>query len=141
MNKDDQLKVVIIGGGPAALEAAKTAQLYSDNIKMISNKPSGDWGKLGWSNGLIEQCHERLTWKSILDRTNQKLAKWSKNINEYLAERKIETIIGHVMQVNPEYVVVDTDGKEQSGKQYVVDDVEALLYYISKGTIAFSVSQ
>ena len=112
MNKDDQLKVVIIGGGPAALEAAKTAQLYSDNIKMISNKPSGDWGKLGWSNGLIEQCHERLTWKSILDKTNQKLEKWSKNINEYLAERKIETIIGHVMQVNPEYVVVDTDGKE-----------------------------
>ena len=106
MNKDDQLKVVIIGGGPAAIEAAKTAQLYSDNIKMISNKPSGDWGKLGWSNGLIEQCHERLTWKSILDKTNQKLESWSKNINKYLAKRKIETIIGHVMQVNPEYVNV-----------------------------------
>jgi len=27
-----------------------------------------------------------------------------------------------------------------AGKKYVVDDVEAMLYYISKGTIAFSVS-
>ena len=33
------------------------------------------------------------------------------------------------------------EGKEKSGKQYVVDDIEALLYFISKGTIAFSVSQ
>lgn len=27
-----------------------------------------------------------------------------------------------------------------AGTQYVVDDIEAFLYYISKGTIAFSVS-
>ena len=114
MNKDDQLKVVIIGGGPAAIEAAKAAQLYSDTIKVISNSPSGDWSKLGWSNGIIELSREQFAWKTILEKTNQKLKNWSKNINEYFAERKIENIIGHVIQVNNEYVIVNTVAGEEN---------------------------
>ena len=38
-----------------------------------------------------------------------------------------------------EYLAADTDAAA-SGKQYVVDDIEAFLYFVSKGTIAFSVS-
>ena len=40
-----------------------------------------------------------------------------------------------------EYLAAGADPEAQtSGKQYVVDDIEAFLYFISKGTIAFSVS-
>ena len=107
--KDEQLKVVIIGGGPAAIEAAKTALLYSDNIKVISNSQIGNWSKLGWSAGIIELCHEQLEWKDLLHKTEQKLEVWSNNIKNYFTEKKIETIIGHVNQVNPKNVVVHTD--------------------------------
>lgn len=108
MHSVDQIKVVIIGGGPAAIEAAKAAQLYSNNIKIISNKQIGDWSKLGWSAGIIEQCHENLTWKEILNKTEQKLENWSEDIKDYLIEKEIESIIGHVIQVNPENVHVHT---------------------------------
>ncbi len=109
MHRDDQVKVVIIGGGPAAIEAAKAAQLYSNNIKIISNKQIGDWNKLGWSAGIIELCHENLKWKELLNKTEQKLENWSDNIKDYLIEKEIESIIGHVIQVSPENVHVHTD--------------------------------
>ena len=38
-----------------------------------------------------------------------------------------------------DYIAVRTDNA-QTSKKYVVDDIEAFLYFISKGTIAFSVS-
>ena len=38
-----------------------------------------------------------------------------------------------------EYLAAGTDAAA-SENQYVVDDIEAFLYFISKGTIAFSVS-
>lgn len=111
--KDEQLKVVIIGGGPAAVEAAKTVLLYSDNIKVISNSQIGNWSKLGWSAGIIELCHEQLEWKDLLHKTEQKLEVWANNIENYFTEKKIETIIGHVNQVNPKNVVVHTDFGEE----------------------------
>ncbi|MDO4939324.1 MAG: hypothetical protein Q4E54_05110 [Lachnospiraceae bacterium] len=39
-----------------------------------------------------------------------------------------------------EYIGLKAEGQTQTGKKYAVDDVEALLRYISDGTIAFSVS-
>ena len=39
-----------------------------------------------------------------------------------------------------EYIGLKAEGKTLPGKKYVVDDVEALLRFISAGTIAFSVS-
>lgn len=35
---------------------------------------------------------------------------------------------------------INNKKNEPAGMQYVVDDIEAFLYYIAKGTIAFSVS-
>ena len=109
---DKQSRVVIIGGGPAAIEAAKTAQIYSDHITVISNKQSGDWSKLGWSAGIIELSNAQLSWKDILNQTRQKLEDWSKTIHTYLTEKKIKTVIGNVIRVNSKYVVVDHDGEE-----------------------------
>lgn len=39
-----------------------------------------------------------------------------------------------------EYIMAERGEKPMPGRQYVIDDVEALLYHISKGTIAFSAS-
>ena len=40
-----------------------------------------------------------------------------------------------------DYLAIGTDSEKQhANKKYVVDDIEAFLAFISKGTIAFSVS-
>lgn len=40
-----------------------------------------------------------------------------------------------------EYLAIGAEkDKQQTGRKYVVDDIEAFLAFISKGTIAFSVS-
>lgn len=40
-----------------------------------------------------------------------------------------------------DYIAIGADkANAQPGKKYVVDDIEGFLYHISKGTIAFSVS-
>lgn len=118
MVADKQTKVVIIGGGPAAIEAAKTAQLYSNNIVVISKRTGGDWSKLGWSGGIIELSNKQLKWTDVLNETNRKLENWSKNIKEYLTERKIENVVGNVIQVNPNHVVVET----YEGEKFVYYD-------------------
>lgn len=39
-----------------------------------------------------------------------------------------------------DYISAGLDKENASAKKYVVDDIESFLYFISKGTIAFSVS-
>ena len=42
MNK----RIVVIGGGPAGIEAASTAALYSDAVALVSDRPVGAWHQL-----------------------------------------------------------------------------------------------
>ena len=38
--------IIVIGGGPAGVEAAIAAAPYADSVVIISEGPVGDWGKL-----------------------------------------------------------------------------------------------
>ena len=46
--KKEALKndIIVIGGGPAGVEAAIAAAPYANSMGIISEGPVGDWGKL-----------------------------------------------------------------------------------------------
>src|SRR5690625_4676628 len=98
------MRVLIIGGGPAAIEAALTARLFVEDVTIISNHRIGDWRKLGISSGLLEYYDDSLIWEDALHDIKGKLDKWSNNMNKIIFNRGIRVFLGEISSIYPYYV-------------------------------------
>lgn len=108
----EQEKVVVIGAGPAGVEAAKAARLYSHEVTIISKGEIGDWSKLGWSAGIIEAMDQTHIWSELLVRAKRKLIEWSNTVDKDLAERGIKRTIGRATDINKKEVTVEISNCE-----------------------------
>lgn len=79
-----QPSIVVIGGGPSAIEAAITAKLYTDNVTIISKNKIGDWNKLGYSHGFLENYTKYPNWNDLMKGVKTKLEIWSSQIHHEL---------------------------------------------------------
>ena len=103
--------IIVIGGGPAGVEAAVAAAPYADSVVIISEGPVGDWGKLMpsrvWLAALdqmvmLEQSPLlRTASKSgtfdldlIAAHTDRVASSWRKYITEELNRRSVQISIG-----------------------------------------------
>src|SRR5690625_3714302 len=93
------MRVLIIGGGPAAIEAALTARLFVEDVTIISNHRIGDWRKLGISSGLLEYYDDSLIWEVALNDVKSKLDKWSNNMNKIIFNRGIRVLLGEYLWI------------------------------------------
>ena len=98
------MRVLIIGGGPATIEAALTARLFVEDVTIISNHRIGDWGKLGISSGLLECFDDSLIWEVALNDVKSKLDKWSSNMKKTILNRGIRVLLGEISSIYPDYV-------------------------------------
>lgn len=99
------MRVLIIGGGPAAIEAALTAKLFAEDVTIISNHHIGDWRKLGLSGGLLEYYDDdSLMWEDALIEVKSKLVKWSSNMKKTILDKGIRVLLGEITSIYPDYV-------------------------------------
>lgn len=117
-------EVVILGGGPAAIEAALTAKRYTNDITIISEKPVGDWSKLGISNIILEQIglglHKKapkgwLDWQQVKEQAIERLTRWSEDMERLLDKHQIQIIRGRGEILAPDklQVTAQSDGNIQ----------------------------
>lgn len=111
------VRVVVVGGGPVAIEAALTAKLFTEDVTIISKQKPGDWKKLGYSSGLLEYNNNRRSWGDILNDVNRKLDQWSDNIRQTILNKGIEVLSGEVSSIYPNHVQF-IDSNNNKGKLY-----------------------
>lgn len=71
-----------MGSGPAAIEAAFTARLYTNDVVIVSEKPTADWSKLSWTGGLLHSVGG--SWQEELEETESLLQRWSDDLRNRL---------------------------------------------------------
>lgn len=127
-------KIVIIGGGPAGIEAAKAASKAGGAVTLVSNSPVG--GRAGWhsllpskvwltaadSLGVLAEADE---WglsgaagtadpKAILARIKTMKESWNGRLRAELAELGVQFVTGTAVFTGPRTVTVSSDDGEQS---------------------------
>ncbi|UHA71785.1 FAD-dependent oxidoreductase [Paenibacillus sp. 481] len=90
-------KVVVIGGGPAAVQAALTASMFSSDVTIISQHVIGDWAKLGVSGIIIDEINKPLpNWDRTVSDLDAKLHHWTNSMEANISEKHIKSFIGEV---------------------------------------------
>ena len=130
--KKEALKndVIVIGGGPAGVEAAIAAAPYADSVVIISEGPVGDWGKLMpsrvWLAALdqMEMLKQspllRTAFKPgafdldlIAAHTDWVAGSWRKYITEELNRKGVQISIGRASFNSPNQVQITSNTGRQ----------------------------
>lgn len=125
MNK----RIVVIGGGPAALEAARTAAQYGAQVTLVADAPLG--GRAGWHSLLpskvwlhaAETAHTahmvglldatRVDEAGVLARIRAVAQTWNAQRAALVASLGVQTITGVATFISPEEVSVRTPEGEE----------------------------
>ncbi|MCE2436324.1 MAG: NAD(P)/FAD-dependent oxidoreductase [Candidatus Latescibacteria bacterium] len=126
--KKETLKndIIVIGGGPAGVEAAIAAAPYADSVVIISEGPVGDWGKLMpsrvWLTALdqmeiMEQSPLlRTTSKAgafdldlIATHTDRVASSWKNYVTQELNQKRIQISIGRASFTSPNQVQITSN--------------------------------
>ena len=127
-------KIVIIGGGPAGIEAAKAASKAGGAVTLVSNAPVG--GRAGWhsllpskvwltaadSLGVFAEADE---WglsgaagtaepEAILARIKTMKESWNGRLRAELAELGVQFVTGTAVFTGPRTITVSNDDGEQT---------------------------
>ena len=130
--KKEALKndIIVIGGGPAGVEAAISAAPYANSVVIISEGPVGDWGKLMssrvWLTALdqMEMLEQspllRTTSKAgtfdldlIAAHTDRVASSWRKYVTEELNQKGIQIAIGRASFTSPNQVQITSNTGRQ----------------------------
>ena len=139
--KKETLKndIIVIGGGPAGVEAAIAAAPYTDSVVILSEGPVGDWGKLMpsrvWLTALdqMEMLEQspllRTTAKAgafdldlIAAHTDRVASSWRKYVTEELNREGVQIAIGRASFTSPNQVQItsNTGWQELSANDIVI---------------------
>jgi dihydrolipoamide dehydrogenase len=126
-------KIIVIGGGPAGIEAARAAAKVGARVTIVSNAPLG--GRAGWHSllpskvwlttadslalfseadtlGISISDKPRPAPKRILERIHQVKASWNSRLKDELLALGIEIVIGTAaFTTNDSIQVTDKEGK------------------------------
>ena len=131
--------IIVIGGGPAGVEAAIAAAPYADSVVIISEGPVGDWGKLMPSRVWLTALDQMEMMKqSPLLRTTSKAGAfdlgliathidrvasgWREYITEELNRKGVQISTGRASFTSPNHVQItsNTGWQELSANAIVI---------------------
>ena len=143
-------KIVIIGGGPAGIEAAKAAQRQGADVTIVSNAPVG--GRAGWHSllpskvwltvadtlgvfqeadvlGIANPPIVQPDPADVLERLRQVKAAWNEQQQQILVDLGVEIITGTAVFTTPDTIELqDKDGS-------VTGDMHADAFIITTGSV------
>lgn len=101
------MRLVVIGGGPAGMEAAKVAALHAD-VTVVSVDPVGRWQPLSiWVWMAAAAAGERNT-ATIAGRAARAMEAWQERSAAELATLGVQVLVGRARLGGPGEVLVDT---------------------------------
>lgn len=113
-------KIVIIGAGPAGIEAAVTAASYSNDVTIITNRRVGEW-KLAHTSIWLHAVGSRSDFDSeeeisAINKMSDEIQKdWSNEKNQFLQSLGVNIVYGVAKFVSSSLVkVTNTTTGEQS---------------------------
>lgn len=109
-------KIVVIGGGPAGVEAALTASSYSDNVEIISDGPVGDWNKMLPSRVWLSALdHGNFGLELVADQAKRVAQDWQDYVSEELKKKNVKITRGQASFNSANQVIVNIDsGQKES---------------------------
>jgi dihydrolipoamide dehydrogenase len=113
-------KIVVIGGGPAGIEAAKAAAKAGATVTIVSNAPIG--GRAGWHSLLpskvwltaVDNSTAPVEPEAIVARIKVVKESWNGQQQAELAELGVEMVRGTAVFTSPHTVTITNDNGEQS---------------------------
>ncbi len=132
--------LIVIGGGPAGVEAALTAAPYADTVNIVSDGPIGDWSKMMssriWQAALehiavtsdspLIQPARRLGYDDfdlslIADHTNKAAKGWQHYAREECNKKGVTITVGQACFHSPNQLLITNDSGQQ--KQIAADSI------------------
>ncbi len=113
-------KIVVIGGGPAGIEAAKAAAKAGGEVVLVSNAPIG--GRAGWDSLLpskvwltaVGNGTEPVDPEAIVARIKTVKESWNGQQQAELADLGVQVLRGTAVFTSPHTVTITNDDGEQS---------------------------
>ena len=113
-------KIVVIGGGPAGIEAAKVAAKAGGEVTIVSNAPIG--GRAGWHSLLpskvwltaVDNGTELVEPEVIVARIKTVKESWNGQQRAELADLGVAVLMGTAVFTSPHTVTITNDDREQS---------------------------
>ena len=132
--------IIVIGGGPAGVEAAVASAPYADSVVIISEGPVGDWGKLMpsrvWLTALdqmemLEQSPllrtapapkaETFDLDLIAAHTDRVASSWRKFVTEELNRKGVQISIGRASFNSPNQVqIMSNVGRQELSAHAII---------------------
>ncbi|MEN2466127.1 FAD-dependent oxidoreductase [Ornithinibacillus sp. FSL M8-0202] len=106
-------EVLIIGGGPAGVEAALVASHYSNQVTLVSNTAVGDW-KAGYTNIFLEQIEEINRTRSFSNPKFHRIYQdWLAHQQDLLQKANVQLVHGQASFLNERTINVITPSNHE----------------------------
>ena len=108
-------RIVVIGAGPAGIEAALTLANHGENVTIVTDRQVGDWklSSTAYWLKLIGKSDEGISIKNVKKDVEQLNESWSNSITALLEEQKVNIVIGKASIISPNEMIVRNDIHEQ----------------------------
>lgn len=107
-------ELLIIGGGPAGIEAALTASAFSNNITLVTNGIVGEW-KAGPTNILLANIEEIQKHQSFaISSLNKEYNDWIEQQQTLLHNAGVNILCGEASFINEKTIKVIHPGGEKT---------------------------
>jgi len=104
--KTPTLRLVIIGGGPAGVEAARTAAPHA-TVTLVSAEAPGLWRPLASRVWLAAAAAGERSTRAIAERAARAVAAWQEQCTTLLAGLEVQMLAGRARLAGPGQVVVE----------------------------------